>query len=99
MLRMAGSAANCTNLATVSSGEPLKGLYPGQPGRKTKSPSAELLLGAFKGISLTVLLVAGQLVSYITTLSALQLRLLELWDLPADLYLCLTRHFPQPPPI
>jgi transposase len=81
------------------SGESLRGLYPGQPGRKTKSPSAELLLEAFKGISLTVLLVAGQLVSYLTTLSALQQRLLELWDLPPDLYLRLTLHFPKPPPI
>jgi transposase len=81
------------------SGQPIKGLYPGQPGRKAKRPSAELLLGAFKGISLTVLLVAGQLVSYLTTLSALQQHLLDLWDLPADLYLRLTLHFPEPPPI
>ncbi len=80
-------------------GQTLKGLYPGQPGRQAKRPSAELLLGAFKGINLTVLLVAGQLVSYVTTLSALQRRLLELWDLPSDLYLRLTLHFSKPPPI
>ena len=81
------------------SGEPVKGLYPGQPGRKTKTPSAELLLEAFKGVSLTVLLLGGQLASYLTPLSPLQLRLLDLWDLPADLYLRLTLHFPEPPPI
>jgi transposase len=81
------------------SGQTIKGLYPGQPGRKAKRPSAELLLEAFKGISLTVLLVAGRLVSYLTPLSALHQRLLELWDLPADLYFCLTLHFPEPPPI
>ena len=80
-------------------GQTLKGLYPGQPGRQAKRPSAELLLRAFKGINLTILLVAGQLVSYVTTLSALQLRLLELWDLPSDLYLRLTLHFSEPPPI
>jgi transposase len=80
-------------------GETLKGLYSGQPGRQAKNPSAELLLRAYKGISLTVLLVAGQLVTYITTLSALQLRLLELWELPPDLYLRLTLHFSEPPPI
>jgi transposase len=34
--------------------ETLKGLYPGQPGRQAKRPSAELLLQAFKGISLVV---------------------------------------------
>jgi transposase len=81
------------------SGQSLQGLYPGQPGRKTKRPSAELLLEAFKGVSLTVLLVAGQLVLSVTPLSVLQQRLLELWDLPADLYLRLTLHFPKPPPI
>jgi transposase len=80
-------------------GETLKGLYPGQPGRQAKRPSAEMLLGAFKGINLTILLVAGELVTYITTLSALRLRLLELWELPPDLYLRLTLHFSVPPPI
>jgi transposase len=80
-------------------GQTLKGLYPGQPGRKAKRPSAELLLEAFKGINLTVLLVGGQLVGYITTLTALQQRLLELWALPPELYLRLTLHFPEPPPI
>jgi transposase len=80
-------------------GETLKGLYPGQPGRQAKNPSAELLLRVFKGINRTTLLVAGQLVTYITTLSALQRRLLELWELPPDLYLRLTLHFSEPPPI
>jgi transposase len=80
-------------------GQTLKGLYPGQPGRQAKRPSAELLLGAFTGINLTILLVAGQLITYITALSALQLRMLELWDLPADLYLRLTLHFSEPPPV
>jgi len=80
-------------------GQTLTGLYPGQPGRVAKNPSAELLLAAFKGINLTILLVAGQLVAHITALSALQRRLLELWDLPSDLYLRLTLHFSEPPPI
>ena len=31
--------------------EPLKGLYPGNPNRETKSPSAELLLRALRDIS------------------------------------------------
>jgi transposase len=80
-------------------GQTLKGLYPGQPGRQAERPSAKLLLAAFNGINLTVLLVAGQLVTYITTLSALQQRLLELWELPSDLYFRLTLHFSEPPPI
>jgi transposase len=68
------------------SGESLRGLYAGQPGRKTSSPSAELLLAAFKGISLTVVEVAGQLSVLLTPLTALQKKLLDLWDFPSDLY-------------
>jgi transposase len=80
------------------SGEPLRGLYPGQPGRKTSSPSAELLLAAFKDISLTVVAVAGHLTVLLTPLTTLQQKLLALWDCPADLYQRLTSfRFSQPP--
>lgn len=81
------------------SGEVLRGLYPGQPGRKTSSPSAELLLYAFKGISLTLLEVAGQHFVSITSLTPLQQKLLALWHFPADLYQRLAAlHSPEPPP-
>ena len=80
-------------------GETLKGLYAGQPGRQTKRPSAELLLKAFKGISLVIVQMAGQWTAVIPPLTALQNRLLELCGLPLDLYLRLTLHFPEPPPI
>jgi transposase len=79
--------------------ETLKGLYPGQPGRQAKRPSAELLLHAFKGISLALVEAAGQLAAHITPLTTLQQKLLDLWELPPDLYLLLTLHFPEPPPI
>jgi transposase len=79
-------------------GQTLKGLYPGQPGRQAKNPSAELLLGAFKGISLVIVEAAGQLAAHLTALTALQKTLLDLWDLPPDLYLRLTLHLPKPPP-
>ena len=80
------------------SGEPLRGLYPGQAGRKTSSPSAELLLAAFQGISLSVVRVAGHLAVLLTPITALQQKLLDLWDFPPDLYQRLTtfRLF-QPP--
>ena len=78
-------------------GQPLKGLYLGQPGRVSRRPSAELLLGAFKGISLAILEVAGQLVARLTALTALQQKLLELWELPAELYHRLALEFPEPP--
>ena len=78
--------------------ETLKGLYPGQPGRQAKRPSAELLLQAFKGISLAIVEVAGQRAAHIPPLKTLQQKLLDLWELPPDLYLRLTLHFPEPPP-
>ena len=79
-------------------GQTLKGLYPGQAGRQAKRPSAELLLQAFKGISLAIVETAGQRVAQLTPLTALQQRLLDLWGLPPDLYHRLTLHFPEPPP-
>jgi transposase len=77
----------------------LKGLYAGQPGRQAKRPSAELLLKAFKGISLAVVEVAGQVAAHLTPLTALQRKLLDLCGLPPDLYQCLSLHFTDPPPI
>jgi transposase len=74
--------------------ETLKGLYAGQAGRQTKRPSAELLLKAFKGISLVIVQMAGQWTAVIPPLTALQNRLLELCGLPPDLYLRLTMNFP-----
>jgi transposase len=79
--------------------ETLKGLYAGQPGRQAKRPSAELLLRAFKGISLAIVEAAGQRTTHIPPLTALQQKLLDLWELPPDIYHRLTLHFPEPPPI
>jgi transposase len=79
--------------------ETLKGLYPGQPGRQAKNPSAELLLQAFKGVSLVIVETGGQQVAQVLPLTALQQKLLELWALPPDLYQRLTLHFPEPPPV
>ena len=80
-------------------GETLKGLYAGQPGRQAKRPSAELLLKAFKGISLAIVEAAGEVATHIPPLTALQQKLLHLWDLPPDLYQRLTLHFHEPPQI
>jgi transposase len=79
--------------------ETLKGLYPGQPGRQANNPSAELLLQAFKGISLVIVKAAGQPLAHVVALTTLQQKLLELWELPPDLYHRLTLHLPEPPPI
>jgi transposase len=70
--------------------EKLKGIYPGQPGRQSSRPSAEMLLQAFKGISLTVIEGAGQRSVHLTPLTALQEKLLALWDFPRSIFQRLT---------
>jgi transposase len=82
-----------------ASGEKLKGIYPGQAGRQTSRPSAEMLLQVFKGISLTVVEVLGEQTRHLTPLTAVQERLLCLWDWPADLFQRLTIHCAKPPPV
>jgi transposase len=79
--------------------ETLTGLYAGQPGRKTASPSTELLLKAFKGISLVIVETAGKVLAQVLPLTTLQQKLLVLWELPTELYQRLSLHFPEPPPI
>jgi transposase len=95
------------------SGQTLKGLYPGQPGRKTSRPSAEVLLRALGGINLSIVEAAGQRLTHVTPLTELQRNLLAMWGLPPDLYErltapaldsppelhhLLTLHFAEPPP-
>jgi transposase len=79
-------------------GAKLQGIYAGQPGRKTDRPSAELLLGVMKTISVSVVVVNGQTHALLSPLTDVQRRLLELWHLPSDLYEKLVRGFPIPPP-
>ncbi len=64
----------------------LAGIYPGNPMRSTATPTTERMLAAFDNINPTVIPVAGQLHYQITPLTAVQLRILELWELPDTLY-------------
>lgn len=75
-------------------GTVLKGVYAGQPGRKTNRPSAELLLGAMKSISVSVVEINGQRHALLSPLTEVQRGLLELWGLPPDLYAMVVRGFP-----
>jgi transposase len=72
------------------------GLYPGQATRATASPTAELILRAFQGISLTVMEIAGQVRALLSPLSNLHQRLLKLLGLSADIYVRLIQHFLKP---
>jgi transposase len=78
-------------------GTKLQGIYAGQPGRKTDRPSAELLLRALKTISVSVVESNGQTHALLSPLTEVQIRLLELWGLPPDLYEKVVRGFPIPP--
>jgi transposase len=74
----------------------LAGLYLGQATRATASPTAELILRAFQGISLTVVEIAGQVRALLSPLSNRQQRLLELLGLSTDIYGRLLQHFLKP---
>jgi transposase len=78
-------------------GSKLAGVYAGQAGRKTTRPSAELLLGVMKTISVSVIEVNGQTHTLLSPLTKVQKRLLELWEMPSDLYEKLAGVFPIPP--
>jgi transposase len=75
----------------------LRDIYDGQPGRRTARPSAELLLKAMRAISVSVVEVNGQIHVLLSPLTSVQKRLLELWDLPADLYDRVASGFPETP--
>ena len=64
----------------------LAGIYPGNPKRSTATPTTERMLAAFDNINLTVIPVAGQLHYQVTPLTAVQQRILELWELSDTLY-------------
>lgn len=74
----------------------IAGLYPWQASRTTATPTAELILRAFRGISLTVIKGAGQVRAFLSPLSRLQERLLELLGWSTDLYERLVEHFQEP---
>jgi transposase len=64
----------------------LAGIYPGNPKRSTATPTTERMLAAFDHINLTVIPVAGQLYYQVTPLTAVQQRILDLWELSDTLY-------------
>ncbi|MEK7717840.1 MAG: IS1634 family transposase [Planctomycetota bacterium] len=72
------------------------GLSAGNPKRATALPTAELLLKAFKGLSLTVFEIEGQTQVLLSELTALQVRLLDLLGLSVDVYQRLNQYFLKP---
>ena len=82
----------------AAEGAKLAGLYAGNPRRETARPTAERLLEAFEGITLTVVVKGFQQTDrYITTLSPLQQRILEILGFSLDLYTRLCTVSSEPP--
>lgn len=76
--------------ALDSTQQQLAGLYAGNPKRATAKPTAELLLRAFRGITLTVMKINGALQCFLSALSERQRCILQLLRASDDIYLSLT---------
>ncbi len=76
--------------------EKLAGIYPGNPKRATAQPTAEMMMRAFEGLTLTFIRQRRKESVYITPLSSVQERILELIGLSPDIYLQLSQHFSEP---
>jgi transposase len=85
------------SLAQAPQEEPLQGLYAGQPNRKTRRPTAERVLEAFRNLTLTVVALPTQVIRHLTPLTTLQQRLLALAGLEDTCYLRLVAHSSEPP--
>ena len=70
--------------------EKLAGLYIGNPKRKTARPTAELILAAFKEITLLLIEVKNEIYVHLTPISPLQQRILVLLGFPITIYTQLT---------
>ena len=81
----------------AAEGTQLAGLYAGNPQRETDRPTAERLLEAFEDITLTLVKGLQQTARYVTALSPLQLRILELLGFPSALYTRLCTVSSEPP--
>ena len=67
-------------------GATLKGIYPGQPGRQTARPTTEMMLGAFRGVTLSCIRVEGTRHEYLTPLNGVQKRILALMEVQLESY-------------
>jgi transposase len=77
-------------------GKQLAGIYPGNPKRATARPTSEMMLRAFEGLTLTVLVQAGAGRAHLTPLSPVQHRILQLLGLSPEIYMRLARHSSKP---
>jgi transposase len=81
----------------AAEGTKLAGLYAGNPKRETDRPTAECLLEAFEDITLTIVQGPQQTERYVTALSPLQQRILEILGFSSALYTRLCTVSSEPP--
>jgi transposase len=67
-------------------GTTLKGIYPGQPGRQTATPTTEMMLWALRGVTLSCIKIDGKLTYHLTPLKAVHKRILVLMEVPLESY-------------
>jgi hypothetical protein len=75
----------------------IAGLYAGNPKRETVRPTAERLLEAFEGVTLTVIELSHQTMCHVTALNSIQLRILEILGFSSELYTRLEVISVEPP--
>jgi transposase len=75
----------------------LGGLYVGNPKRATARPTAERLLEAFQGLTLTIIWEGRRRRSHLTPLSRIHRRILALLNFPVDIYTRLCPDSLKPP--
>ncbi len=76
--------------------EKLDGIYAGNPKRATAKPTTEMMLKAFRGLTLTVVHVDGHESYHTTPLNPVQTRILTLLDFPLTLYQSLAQQSEKP---
>ena len=67
-------------------GAKLKAIYRGQPGRQTAKPTTEMMLQAFRGVTLSRIKIDGKLHEHLTPLNDVQKRILKLMEVPLEIY-------------
>lgn len=76
-------------------GQKLSGIYAGQPGRQTDSPTTEMMLRAFRGVTLSRITLAGETHWHLTPLSDTQKRILKLLGLSTRTFSILVSTIPK----
>jgi transposase len=67
-------------------GATLQGIYPGQPGRHTTLPTTEMMLGAFRGITLSRVTINGGTYEHLTPLTPVQERIMALMRISGETF-------------